>query len=82
MTPHRKISAATFEGGSQSPLLTRAEDGSMSFLTVPPNVRKRSKTIQTQILSSYSSETKLISKIPEVQANLLSDLDLKIKSSS
>ena len=36
VTPHRKISAATFEGGCHSPLLTRGEDGSTSFLTVPP----------------------------------------------
>jgi len=36
VTPHRKISAATFEGECHSPLLTTTEDGSVSFLTVPP----------------------------------------------
>jgi len=41
VTPHRKISAATFEGGCHSPLLTTAEDGSVSFLTVPPPLWRR-----------------------------------------
>ena len=37
LTPHRKISVATFAGVHNSPLLTTSEDGSLSFLTVPSN---------------------------------------------
>ena len=33
---YRKISAATFEDGCQSPILKQETDGSMSFLTIPP----------------------------------------------
>jgi len=34
-TPHRKVSAATFASGCESPLLTTTEDGELSFLTIP-----------------------------------------------
>lgn len=46
VTPHRRISATMFEeGGLSSPILTTSEDGTLSFLTVPPgHVRPRSKS--------------------------------------
>eukprot|EP00092_Neocalanus_flemingeri_P076021 GFUD01094260.1.p1 GENE.GFUD01094260.1~~GFUD01094260.1.p1 ORF type:complete len:916 (+),score=231.39 GFUD01094260.1:166-2913(+) len=75
LTPHRKISSATFEGGRHSPLLTTAEDGSMSFLTVPPNVRKRSKNLQPEFLNDDSNNSKSLSNIPDIHENLTSDLN-------
>ena len=55
VTPHRKISAATFEGGCHSPLLTTTEDGSVSFLTVPPPLwRRHSMRLQSSRNSAVS----------------------------
>jgi len=46
VTPHRKVSAATFASGCESPLLTTTEDGFLSFLTIPtemPTVSRERK---------------------------------------
>jgi len=75
VTPHRKISASTFEVGCHSPLLTTAEDGSISFLTVPPPVWR--KNLQSGSLKyQYNlQETGSLSNIPDIHENLTSDMN-------
>ena len=80
VTPHRKYSAATFESGCRSPLLTTAEDGSMSFLTIPPSHFGRSRDLQSESPSqnyeSYEAEQAAgLSNIPQLHDNLTSDLN-------
>ena len=78
VTPHRKYSAATFETGCRSPLLTTAEDGSMSFLTIPPSHFGRSRDLQSESASeSYEAEQGAagLSNIPQLHDNLTSDLN-------
>jgi len=75
VTPHRKVSASTFEGGCHSPLLTTAEDGSISFLTVPPPVwRKNFKSGNTKYSPSFQ-ESATLSNIPDIHENLTSDMN-------
>ena len=82
MTPHRKYSAATFETGCKSPLLTTAEDGSMrTFLTIPPSHFGKSRDTQSQSQTenyeSYESEQAGagLSNIPQLHDNLTSDMN-------
>jgi len=72
VTPHRKISASTFEGSCQSPLLTTAEDGSVSFLTVPPSIWQKPKLSQTTEAAVIPEDT---NNIPEIYDKLSSDMD-------
>jgi len=77
VTPHRKISAATFEGGCQSPLLTTTEDGSVSFLTVPPTNWRTRQNLQFDV-PSYDENVKesaSLSNIPDIHDNLTSDMN-------
>jgi len=77
VTPHRKISAATFEGGCQSPLLTTTEDGSVSFLTVPQTIWRKSKNYQSEVFSydHMVKEPASLSNIPDIHDNLTSDMN-------
>lgn len=81
VTPHRKISASTFEGGCQSPLLTTTEDGSVSFLTVPPpiwnGIWKKNRNVQpeTQNYNLNHQEPACLSNIPDIHDNLTSDMN-------
>eukprot|EP00092_Neocalanus_flemingeri_P000851 GFUD01000908.1.p1 GENE.GFUD01000908.1~~GFUD01000908.1.p1 ORF type:complete len:940 (+),score=252.02 GFUD01000908.1:154-2973(+) len=77
VTPHRKISAATFEGGCQSPLLTTAEDGTVSFLTVPPNIWRKGRNLQSEFLSLDKNvkEPARLSNIPDIHDNLTSEMN-------
>ena len=52
---HRKISAATFEDGCQSPILKQETDGSMSFLTIPPVSYGRTRDLQIERRDSVGS---------------------------
>ena len=71
VTPHRKISVATFEdGGCVSPILKQEEDGSMSFLTIPPVNYGKSRDVQNDFTNT--SHTKNISGVHD---NLTSDLN-------
>jgi len=75
VTPHRKISASTFEGGCQSPLLATTEDGSVTFLTVPPTIWKRTMETHSEITSMRANlnEPACLSNLPEIHDNLMSD---------
>jgi len=77
VTPHRKISASTFEGGCQSPLLTTTEDGSVSFLTVPPPMWRKNRNLQSETLhyNSNLKESACLSNIPDIHDNLTSDMN-------
>ena len=52
---YRKISAATFEDGCQSPILKQETDGSMSFLTIPPVSYGRTRDLQIERRDSVAS---------------------------
>ena len=49
VTPHRKLSAATFGDRCQSPILRQEDDGSMTFLNIPPNNFGRTRDLQQQV---------------------------------
>jgi len=75
VTPHRKISAATFEEGCQSPLIKTLQNGSVSFLTVPPTFWKKTRNLQSEAtLSDYSIKEPL-GNIPDIHENLVSDMN-------
>ena len=52
---YRKISAATFEDGCQSPILKQEMDGSMSFLTIPPISYGQTCNLQMERRDSVAS---------------------------
>ena len=77
VTPHRKISMATFEDGCHSPILKQEEDGSMSFLTIPPVNYGKTRDLQAETLHEYNinNDSSGLSNIPDVHDNLTSDLN-------
>ena len=75
VTPHRKISAATFEDGCQAPILKQEDDGSMSFLTIPPVSFGRTRDIQMTGEGYVTNESGGLSNIPGVHDNLTSDMN-------
>ena len=76
VTPHRKISMATFEDGCHSPILKQEEDGSMSFLTIPPVNYGKTRDLQADTLHEYTAnDNSGLSNIPDVHDNLTSDLN-------
>jgi len=75
VTPHRKISAATFEDGCQAPILKQEDDGSMSFLTIPPVSFGRTRDIQMTGEGYVTNESGGLSNILGVHDNLTSDMN-------
>ena len=76
VTPSRKYSAANFETGCKSPLLTTAEDGSISFLTIPPSHFGRSRDLQSPGQSYEPDQAGAgLSNIPPLHDNLTSDMN-------
>ena len=76
VTPSRKYSAANFETGCRSPLLTTAEDGSISFLTIPPSHFGRSRDLQSPGQSYEPDQAGAgLSNIPTLHDNLTSDMN-------
>ena len=76
VTPGRKYSAANFESGCRSPLLSTAEDGSVSFLTIPPSHFGKSRDVQSPGNSYEPDQAGAgLSNIPPLHDNLTSDMN-------
>jgi len=88
VTPHRKVSAATFASGCESPLLTTTEDGFLSFLTIPTEmpvsrerkfgISQRPDLLQANIRMNATCGTceRPLYHVSQLQEELISNLNV------